>query len=103
MSEQPLIVERWLAVTETGNMRLTTRKPALTSREIAVLLKLELPRALFRRPDLKATIVVPEDVQQPMLDALVLADVSTIVARELGMQVNIELADTRPQEESNGA
>lgn len=49
----------YLVVDEYGGMKLTRRRPALAARDVLVGLEVTVPMAVFRKPQLKASVVVP--------------------------------------------
>jgi hypothetical protein len=53
-------VERWLVVKENGVTRVSNTYPSLCADEVAVALNVTLPRSVFKKPMLQASIVVPE-------------------------------------------
>ena len=79
--------------------RLTTKKPSLTPGEVALDLRVSLPETLFKRPQLKASITVPESaVSAPVLDAKVLDNVREVLEQQTGMRVDVAVIDpTRPE------
>jgi hypothetical protein len=52
-------MDRWLVVSDSGATRVSNVTPSTKANEIALHLRIELPRALFRKPRLSAKVVVP--------------------------------------------
>lgn len=49
----------YLIVDKGGAMRLSRRPPPLSAGEVAIGLQVDVPRAVFERPQLKAEVTVP--------------------------------------------
>lgn len=72
--------------------RLATKLPALEVGEVPIKLEVKVPRALFQRPQLQATITVPEDaVTPPVLDAQVLDNVKEVMQQQTGMDITFRV------------
>ena len=67
-------VKKWLIFTKKGSCRITVKKPWLDWDEVAVLLEIELPDALFQRPRLEAKITVPDEAARSDTIQAVVAD-----------------------------
>src|SRR5690606_28899654 len=81
--------------------RLTARQPSLSRNEICVELKVQVPKALFSRPALKALVSVPKDAPagSPVITAEVANNVRELLQQQLGMRVEV----TVPEEPERGA
>lgn len=76
--------------------RLSVKIPALDSHEVAVLVTLEIPDALFQKPQLQASITVPADaVSAPVIEATVMDNIREIASQELGVDLQISMIDAR--------
>ena len=80
-------INRYLIVGKRRNSkptaRLTVTTPALESHEIAVKISLDIPEELFTKPQLEATIKVPEDsVNSPVIEAEVIDNIKEIVSKQ---------------------
>lgn len=74
--------------------RLTSRTPALSKDEVAIKLDICVPDALFKRPQIQAKVVVPEDaVTAPVLNAAVLDNVREVLQQQTGMDVSVSLVE----------
>lgn len=51
----------WLVLDERGGLRLTRKEGRLAPGERAIKLAVEVPRSIFRTPQLKATVTIPKD------------------------------------------
>lgn len=88
--------EGYLVVSPKGwsglSGRLTSKSPALKPNEQVVKLSVQVPDALFKRPQLKASIVIPESsVSSPVIDATVLDNVREILCQQTGLDVSVSL------------
>lgn len=92
---------RYIAVKKYGSKhwpkysaRMTAGNPALSANEVAMRVTLELPDALFEKPQLQASIVVPDDaVAAPIIDATVLDNIKETLSQNLGVDLNIEIVE----------
>ena len=75
--------------------RMLKSMPRLERDEVALQLTVELPDAIFKKPSLSASVVVPEGtVKGPVIDATVVDNIRAVVSRELG--VNLSIAPVEP-------
>ena len=75
---------------EAGALRISKKKPSCRSNEIAIQLKLELPIALFQRPDLIASIVVPPERAPFVITPEVQKNIAEQIREQTGFTVRIE-------------
>lgn len=74
--------------------RVDTRVPALAVGEIALKLEVNVPVGLFQRPQLKASITIPEDKVTPsVLSASVLDNVKEVLEQQTGMDISIAVVE----------
>lgn len=74
--------------------RLTTRAPRLERDEIALSLSVNVPDALFSKPQLRATITIPVDKVTPTtLAADVLDNVRETLSKATGFDVTVRLVE----------
>ena len=74
--------------------RLTKNKPSCGPSEIAVKLSVKLPKSLFQRPTLQATLEVdPETVDVPVIDLAMQDTVAEVLRDRTGFDVRIEQID----------
>lgn len=74
--------------------RSTLQPPDVVAGEVALRLVVELPDALFVRPQLTARIVVPkESVTPPNVDATVLDNVREAIQAQTGLDVRVSLVE----------
>ncbi len=88
----------YLVVSKSGTVRAVKNKPNLGFDEIAIYHNLELPDALFKKPTLEATIMIPEYAALPqIIEADVVENVKDAIANATGLEVRISLES--PSEE----
>jgi hypothetical protein len=72
--------------------RLASRIPALKSDEIAIKLCIDVPDALFKRPQLQASITIPESAVTPtVVNAEVLDNIREVLSQQTGLDVTVNL------------
>lgn len=107
----PVTVEFYLVVGQRFNpsgwrdgkpsVRVCKGKPVLGKDEVPIKLKLDLPEALFKRPQLSASIVVPPDNAPADISAEVQDNIAAAIRDATGMDVRITLA--APDPDNGGA
>lgn len=74
--------------------RLTKTAPRLNVGEVAVKVKVDLPKELFERPMLEANITVPkESIPQSIIDATVQDNVEKVIKEVTGAEIKFTLVD----------
>lgn len=74
--------------------RISSKTPSLAAGEVAIKLNVTVPEALFKQPQLQASVIIPEDsVTPPVLDAKVLDNVREIMEQQTGMEVSVRLVE----------
>lgn len=87
-------VDFFLAVNDNKRVRVTKTRPALEFNEVAISLSLELPDALFRKPQLQASIVIPKEAAAPQqIEADVVNNVREAIEQASGMEVKISFVE----------
>lgn len=72
--------------------RLTVTSPSLESYEVAIKLSLDIPDALFSRPQLEASIKIPSDaLTAPVIEAETIDNIQSIISKELGVDLTVAL------------
>lgn len=69
--------------------RISNRRPALRAGEIAMELTVQVPKALFKRPTLRAEIEIPGDIPEPVITAEVKDGIAATLSEQLGLPVRI--------------
>ncbi len=85
-------VKQWLIVNSRGSVRVRTTKPAMKWNEIALLLEVNLPDALFRRPRLEAKVTIPEEAAgTETINANVVENVREAIESATGLNFDISV------------
>lgn len=74
------------------SVRVTKTKPDLGSSEVCVAMKMELPTSLFMRPNLSATIVVPENQAPFVITPEIEHDIARAVKDQCGLTMLVSAA-----------
>jgi hypothetical protein len=100
-------IEKYLVVTAvksryggyTARVELREREPKLKGDQLSLLLRLEVPNALFERPKLRATMKVPDEaVPQVNITPEITTNIEAIIRERTGLEMVVTLVD-QPQEE----
>lgn len=87
-------IQFYLIVNDNGTTKTAKKKPGLQWNEISILMNLELPDMLFRKPQLSATILVPNKAaSQQAIEAVTADNVRAAIEQATGMKVRIEIAE----------
>lgn len=73
------------------SLRITKTKPALDTNEIAVELSLSLPKSLFIKPQLQATIDAPESDNAIEISSEIQQNITDAIAEASGLFVTLEV------------
>ena len=77
---------------DTLKFRLATREPSLKRGERAVKLDLQVPASLFKEPELKVDIRVPEDKVTPQVLPVEIEDtISAAIEEQFGLDVTVNM------------
>ena len=93
-------IKKWLTVNSKGAARITQGKPNEVSwDEVSILLDINLPDELFRRPRLEAKINIPEDAATPdVLNSEVVENVREAIEQSTGLQFSINVIKEESKE-----
>ena len=85
-------VQKWLTINSRGSTRLTQSKPSIFANEISILLDINLPKALFEKPRLEASITIPEEAAGPdLITTEVIENVSEAIEKSTGLTFAINV------------
>lgn len=74
--------------------RVTTRTPTLAADEVAIMVSVKLPSALFTRPSLRANVSVPEtSVAGPTIDSTVVDNIREVLRQQLGADITLAVVE----------
>lgn len=80
----------YLSIKKSGSVRVTKGKPDLSWDEIAVGLNIEIPKELFLKPQLNASIVVPpEAVTMPEISVDTIDNIREVIQQNTGLELKI--------------
>lgn len=86
-----LVYSLWLVFDADGTVRSTRSKPSLGRNERGMQLSVTLPKALFKTPELAATIKIESPTSDPVtIDASAAAEA---LSASLGMPVDIRIVE----------
>ncbi len=89
-------VQVYLIISSSGSVRTAKHAPKLQSNEISLWVNISLPVELFRKPQLQATITVPDDAALPsIIDAGIIDNIQEIVKQNSGIELKISVTDER--------
>ena len=95
-------IKKWLTINSGGFARITQRKPSITWDEISILLDINLPDALFRKPRLEAKIEIPQEAVGPdVLNSEVVENVKEAIEQATGLTFSINVIKNEEEEENN--
>lgn len=74
--------------------RLVNNLPSLDVGEVPIKINVDVPDALFKRPQLQASITIPDSaVTAPVVTAQVLDNVREILSQQTGLDVQVSLVE----------
>jgi hypothetical protein len=82
-------ITMWLIFTDNGGARLTRDEPDLKTGERAMHVTASLPRAIFRRPSLTGTIIVPGDANATSVLAKVENNAAAVLKKHCGLDLTL--------------
>lgn len=81
--------ERWFKATE---LKVSRSKPKTEANEIAVKLNLQIPNALFVKPDLVFNVEIPENAAViPPITAEVKDNLVEVLSKQIGQTVHLSV------------
>lgn len=82
----------FLTVNSNGTVKTTKNRPNLNWNEIAIQMNLTLPNQLFEKPQLQATIVIPENAAAPKeVDVATADNIREAIEEAVGMEVRLTI------------
>lgn len=82
----------YLVVNRNGTVKTYKNRPGLSWDEIAIRQNLTLPDALFQKPQLEATVIIPDEAALPtLIDAEVVVNVKEAIEQASGMEVRLSV------------
>ncbi len=85
-------VKKWITINSRGMARLTQGKPHIEADEVSILLYVNLPDELFRKPRLEAKIEIPKEAAGPdVLNSEVVENVKEAIETATGLTFSINV------------
>lgn len=85
-------VSFYLVVNRNGTVKTYKNKPALAFDEISIQQNLVLPDALFKKPLLEATVIVPDSAAMPTeIAADVVMNAKNAIEQATGLEVRLSI------------
>ena len=84
----------WLIINKNGIKAVRRTKPALDYNEIAVKINLDIPKELFERPSIEATLKidgVPNNAYKPDL----IVNTVDLIEQQTGARIEFKVLDTK--------
>jgi len=94
-----MILTNWLVVNKNGVKSVRKQKPSLDWDEVAVKLNIDVPKELFERPTLEASLVVSE-IPNNAYHPDVILDTVDLIEQQTGAKINFTVS-TVVENESN--
>lgn len=96
-----MIIRKWLIINSNRSARLTTGRPSMRSDELSMLLEVNLPDELFRKPRLEAKITIPKEAAaKEVITANVIENVQEAIRQSTGLEFHVNVVkDPEPGQE----
>lgn len=95
----PLEVNIYVIVSETGRVRTSKNPPRLNKDEIPIRLRLSIPRKMFERPLIQATVKVDEAAIIPKeISPEILISTADLIEQQTGMKVELTVIQPEKKE-----
>ncbi len=96
-------VKKWLTINSRGIARLTQGKPNIDGDEVSILLDVNLPDELFRKPRLEAKIDIPKEAAGPdILNSEVVENVKEAIEQATGLTFSINVINDEKLQKKEG-
>ncbi len=85
-------IKKWLTINSNKSARVTHSKPNLRWDEVSILLDINLPDELFKKPRLEAKIEIPKEAAGPdVLNCEVVENVKEAIHQATGLEFSINV------------
>ena len=92
-------IKKWFTINQRGSTRITQTKPGIEWDEISILLEVNLPDALFKKPRLEAKIDIPEEAaRSDTLSCDVIENVKEAIEQSTGLTFAINVIEEKKEE-----
>ena len=91
----------YLVVSNRGAMRVVKNTPGLDWNEVAIKMNLEIPDEVFNRPQLSATVKIPDGiVKTKVVEAEIIDNIQEVIKQCEGVNINLTIVESK--EDNNG-
>jgi len=91
-------IQQWLTISASGTAKISVNRPYMAVDEIAILLSLDIPDALFTKPKLVAEIKVPDTAVKPeQVTAEVTDNIEEAIKSVTGLEMRVSVVE--PEQE----
>ena len=92
-------LKAYLTVGRNGSLKITKGKPGLSWDQISIAIDLEVPIQLFKRPQLSASIVIPEEASITReITAEVIDNIESAIETHSGLKVKLSISEDKTNE-----
>ena len=82
-----MITRQWLAINKNGIQRIRKTKPHLNWDEIAILIRINIPDDLFKRPQIEAKLIVQE-VPNTVYNPEIIINTKDLIEQQTGAKID---------------
>lgn len=93
-----MLLTNWLVINKNGVKAVRKSKPALDWDEIAVKINIDVPKELFQRPTLEATLTVKDIPNNAYMPDVVL-DTVDLIEQQTGAKINFTVSPVAEETE----
>lgn len=87
-----MITNFYLVATSGGSVKAVKTKPTLAMNEVCILVNMELPEVLFKKPQITATIKIDHEQAQPFsIDADTSSTVKDAIEAATGLNITLKV------------
>ncbi len=100
-----MVINQYLIISEgarkySPSVKLVkTLKGTMPSNSIALKLNIHIPDAIFKKPQLEATIKINEsDITKPLINAETIDNIKQVLSQNLGIDMTIQMVEPELQQ-----
>ena len=87
-------VTNWLIINENGIKGVRKTKPDLAYNEIACRLQLDIPKELFERPQIEASLKI-ENISNNAYNPEIILNTKDLIEQQTGAKINFKILSTK--------
>lgn len=91
-----MVCSSWLIINKNGIKAVRRTKPALEYNEIAVKINLEIPKELFERPTIEATLKI-NDVPNNAYNPDLIINTKDLIEQQTGAKIEFRVLPTEEE------